>query len=207
VLEGLHVRLEPLRQEHRDDLLASAAEDPGIFRYLPVLVEPSTWDDWLNEATVGTTEGRCLVWASIHRGTGRAVGSSRFQDISTLDGRLEIGWTWIAPSHQRTALNTEAKLLQLDYAFEGLGATRVALKTDARNLQSQAAIERLGAVREGTLRKQMRVSDGFIRDSVYYSILREEWPAVQNQLDARTRKVRPDAEANRYGVDAIERGR
>jgi RimJ/RimL family protein N-acetyltransferase len=177
--------------------LAAAAEDPEIFKYLPVLVSSSTWDDWLHEATVGTAEGRCMVWTSIHRGTGRAVGSTRFQDISRLDGRLEIGWTWIAPSHQRTALNTEAKLLQLEYAFEGLGATRVALKTDARNVQSQAAIERLGAVREGTLRKHMRVSDGFIRDSVYYSILRDEWSSVRKKLDARTKKVLPDSAPDR----------
>ena len=98
---------------------------------------------------------------------------------------MEIGWTWIAPSHQRSAVNTEAKLLQLTYAFDDLGATRVALKTDGRNLRSQAAIERLGAQREGPLRRHIKMPDGFIRDTVYFSILSDEWPAVRARLEER----------------------
>jgi RimJ/RimL family protein N-acetyltransferase len=129
--------------------------------------------------------GRYVAWATVDRASGRAIGSTRFGDISPADGRLEIGWTWIAPSYQRTAANTEAKLLQLRYAFDDLGATRVALKTDGRNVRSQAAIERLGAVREGVLRRHMRLPDGFIRDTVYYSILAEEWPAVRDRLEER----------------------
>ncbi len=126
-----------------------------------------------------------VAWATVDVASGRAVGSSRFGDIAPEHGRVEIGWTWIAPSHQRTAVNSEAKLLQLSYAFDELGATRVALKTDGRNLRSQAAIERLGAVREGTLRRQLRMPDGFIRDTVYFSILAEEWPAVKARLAER----------------------
>jgi len=124
-----------------------------------------------------------VTWATVDAASGRAVGSSRFGDIAPEHGRVEIGWTWIAPSHQRTAVNTEAKLLQLAYAFDELGATRVALKTDGRNLRSQAAIERLGAVREGTLRRHIRLPDGYIRDTVYFSILAEEWPAVKARLE------------------------
>ena len=126
-----------------------------------------------------------VTWATMDARTGRAIGSTRYGDIAPEHGRVEIGWTWIAPSHQRTAVNTEAKLLQLAYAFDKLGATRVALKTDGRNLRSQAAIERLGAVREGTLRRHIRLPDGFIRDTVYFSILAEEWPAVRARLEER----------------------
>ena len=126
-----------------------------------------------------------VAWATVDAASGRAIGASRFGDIAPEHGRVEIGWTWIAPSHQRTAVNTEAKLLQLGYAFDQLGATRVALKTDGRNLRSQAAIERLGAQREGTLRRHVRLPDGFIRDTVYFSILAEEWPAVKARLEER----------------------
>jgi RimJ/RimL family protein N-acetyltransferase len=182
VLEGAHVRLEPLGPRHRDDLVSAAHEDPGIFRYMGTNIPMHGWDAWLSEALDGVAAGRYVAWATVDRASDRAVGSTRFGDISPADGRVEIGWTWIAPSHQRSALNTEAKLLQLGYAFDTLGATRVALKTDARNRQSQAAIERIGGVREGVLRRHLRVADGFIRDTVYYSILDDEWPAVKARL-------------------------
>ena len=188
VLEGRHVRLEPLEARHRDDLKAAAAQDPEIFRYMGTNIAAHGWDTWLREALDGVAEGRYVAWATVDRETGRAVGSTRFGDISPGDGRVEIGWTWIAPSHQRTAVNTEAKLLQLTYAFDDLGATRVALKTDDRNLRSQAAIERLGAVREGVLRRHMRLPDGYLRDTVYYSILSEEWPAVKARLEERLKR-------------------
>ena len=186
VLEGEHVRLEPLDARHRDDLVAAAAQDPETtFRYMGMSIPVHGWDAWLGEALEGVVAGRYVAWATVDRATGRAVGSTRFGDISPDDGRVEIGWTWIAPSHHRTAVNTEAKLLQLRYAFDELGATRVALKTDARNLRSQVAIERLGGVREGVLRRHIRLPDGFIRDTVYYSILAEEWPAVRKRLEDR----------------------
>jgi RimJ/RimL family protein N-acetyltransferase len=126
-----------------------------------------------------------IAWATVDAASGRAIGATRFGDIAPEHGRVEIGWTWIAPSHQRSAVNTEAKLLQLSYAFDELGATRVALKTDGRNEGSQAAIARLGAVREGVLRRHLRLPDGFIRDTVYYSILSDEWPAVKARLQER----------------------
>lgn len=185
VLEGRHVRLEPLGPQHRDDLVRAAGEDPGTFRYMGTSIAVHGWDAWLAEALDGVAAGRFVAWATVDRATGQAVGSTRFGDISPADGRVEIGWTWIAPSRQRTAINTEAKLLQLTYAFDDLGATRVALKTDGRNVQSQAAIDRLGAVREGVLRRHLRLPDGFIRDTVYYSILAEEWPSVRARLTER----------------------
>jgi RimJ/RimL family protein N-acetyltransferase len=182
-LAGRHVRLEPIDERHRDHLLAAAAEDPATFRY--TLSElwrgAEAWPAYLADAL----QPQFVTWATVLASTGRAIGSTRFGDISPADGRLEIGWTWIAPSHQRTAVNTEAKLLQLAYAFEELGATRVALKTDARNERSQRAIERIGGVREGVLRKHLRLPDGFIRDTVYYSILADEWPDARRRLEER----------------------
>jgi RimJ/RimL family protein N-acetyltransferase len=183
MLAGRHVRLEPIEERHRDHLLAAAAEDPATFRY--TLSElwrgAEAWPAYLADAL----QPQFVTWATVLASTGRAIGSTRFGDISPADGRLEIGWTWIAPSHQRTAANTEAKLLQLTYAFEELGATRVALKTDARNEASQRAIERIGGVREGVLRHHLRLPDGHLRDTVYYSILSDEWRAAKTGLEER----------------------
>jgi RimJ/RimL family protein N-acetyltransferase len=181
VLSGRFVRLEPIEERHRDDLLAAAAQNPATFRYLftDLSKGESVWPEYLADAL----RSEYISWATVDAATGRAIGSSRFLDIAPEHGRLEIGWTWIAPSHQRTATNTEAKLLQLSYAFDELGATRLALKTDERNQRSQAAIARIGAVREGVLRHQFRMPDGFMRSSVYFSILAAEWPAVKARLE------------------------
>ena len=181
-LTGQFVRLEPLDEAHRADLEAAAAEDPDALRYGALQLTLMGWDAWFGEAAAGVTEGRYVAWATIALDTGRAVGSTRFGDIDVPSERVEIGWTWLAPSRWRSAVNTETKLLQLTYAFDELGAGRVALKTDGRNERSQAAIERLGGVREGTLRRHLRMPDGFIRDTVYYSILRDEWPPIRARL-------------------------
>ena len=180
-LTGRHVRLEPIEDRHRDDLLAAAAEDPDTFRYTlsQLWKGAEAWPAYLADAQ----RPMFVTWATVLAADDRAVGSTRFGDISPADGRVEIGWTWIAPSQQRTAVNTEAKLLQLTYAFEELGATRVALKTDARNERSQRAIERIGGVREGVLRRHMRLPDGYLRDTVYYSILADDWPEAKGRLE------------------------
>ena len=179
-LEGRFVRLEPLHQGHRDDLLAAAGEDPATWRYMSAdLSAADAWPEYLADAL----RPEYVAWATVERNSGVAVGSTRFGDIAPEHGRVEIGWTWIAPSRQRTAVNSEAKLLQLTYAFDTLTAARVALKTDLRNEPSQRAIERLGAVREGVLRRHLRLPDGHIRDTVYYSVLADEWPAVRARLE------------------------
>ncbi|HET9416747.1 MAG TPA: GNAT family protein [Candidatus Limnocylindria bacterium] len=185
VLEGRHVRLEPLDEGHRADLEAAVAEDPDALRLGVLLFVLEGWDTWYAEARAGAAAGRYVAWATIEKASGRAVGSTRFGSIDVDAEALEIGWTWLAPSRWRTVINTEAKLLQLRHAFEDLGAGRVGLKTDARNERSQAAIARLGAVREGTLRRHLRMPDGYIRDSVMFSILRDEWPAVRARLEER----------------------
>ena len=182
VLEGRVVRLEPLEERHRDDLVAAATEDRSIWAFMGSnLADPATWPAYLSAAL----QPEFVAWATVERATGRAVGSTRFGDIAPEHDRVEIGWTWLAPSRHRTAVNTEAKLLQLTYAFDTLGAGRVALKTDGRNERSQRAIERLGAVREGVLRRHTRLPDGYVRDTVYYSILAAEWPAVKASLTDR----------------------
>jgi RimJ/RimL family protein N-acetyltransferase len=185
ILEGRFVRLEPIGEGHRTDLLDAASQDPVTFRYMGMDLSagPEAWPAYLADAL----RPEYVAWATVDRASGRAIGSTRFGDIAPEHGRVEIGWTWIAPSHQRTAVNSEAKLLQLSYAFDALGAGRVALKTDGRNERSQRAIERLGGVREGVLRRHLRLPDGFVRDTVYYSILADEWPAVKGRLEASLR--------------------
>ena len=185
VLEAAHIRLEPLAPRHLTDLVLAGDEDPEVFRFMTLSPYVVGWEDWLAEALAGQTAGRYVCWATVLAAEDRAIGSTRFGDIEPTHGRLEIGWTWLGRSAHRTAANSEAKLLQLRYAFDELGATRVAFKTDARNMQAQRALERLGAVREGVLRSHMRLSDGFLRDTVYYSILAEEWPAVRGRLAIR----------------------
>jgi N-acetyltransferase len=114
--------------------------------------------------------------------SGQIIGSTRYLNISSAHKSVEIGWTWYNPAVWRTRVNTECKFLLLQNAFENWNLNRVQLKTDARNQRSQRAIERLGAIKEGVLRKDTIIEDGYIRDSVYYSILKEEWPGVKENL-------------------------
>ncbi len=185
VLEGTVVRLEPLAEDHAADLFEnSGGED--VWRYMPCPAPRTVADttEWVHAACRAGAEGRELPFAIVDRASGRAVGSTRYLDVRPADRGLEIGWTWLAPVAQRTAINTECKLLLLGHAFEALGAVRVQLKTDGRNERSQRAIERLGAQREGVLRRSRLCWDGVHRDTVYYSILEDEWPAVRARLAA-----------------------
>lgn len=129
--------------------------------------------------------GECVPFAVIDRAGDQAIGWTAYMDIDAANERLEIGWTWYGRAYWRSAVNTEAKLLLLTHAFEDLGMGRVQLKTDHLNLRSQAAIERIGAQREGVLRRHRRRPDGTWRDTVYFSILAEEWPAAKKRLIAR----------------------
>ena len=143
---------------------------------------------WIDEAWKLAATGEQLPFAIVDPETGRAVGSTRYLDIHRNWRTLEIGWTWLAASVQRSAVNTETKLMLLKHAFEDQGALRVQFKTDARNLRSQQAIERLGAVKEGVLRKYRIAHDGYVKDGVFYSILDTEWPAVKERLAARLKR-------------------
>ena len=183
-LTGRHVRLEPLALAHAPDLLPAALADLGIWQWLPVEppTTPAGMEAYIQTALDSQRDGSTLAFAQISRASGRAVGSTRYLNISRRDRGLEIGWTWLGKPWQRTGINTEAKYLLLRHAFEDLGAVRVQLKTDGRNIQSQTAIARIGAVREGVLRRHMLVRAGHIRDTVMFSIVDDEWPAVKARL-------------------------
>lgn len=189
MLTGRHARLEPLGEQHRASLLKGGA-DAQIWRWMPTLrADPrESAQVWFDRATAGLARGDVLAWAVIDLATGGAVGGTTYLDIAPADKRLEIGSTWLAPAVWRTAINTECKFLLLRHAFETLGCNRVQLKTDLRNERSQAAIARLGAVREGVLRSQMVMPDGWIRDTVMFSIIAPEWPAVKAGLEARMKR-------------------
>jgi len=183
VLEGDFVRLEPMTFEHLDGL-SEIGLDPEIWRFTLVLVR--TREDmrsYMESALKLQRDGTTLPFVTIERSSGQIVGSTRFGNYDPANRRIEIGWTWIAPPWQRTAINTEAKYLMLSHAFEKLHCVRVELKTDVLNAPSRKAMLRIGAKEEGILRKHSLVWDGRYRDSIYYSILDEEWPEVKQQLE------------------------
>ena len=184
-LTGRHVTLEPLEERHAPDLFA-AMQDEEVCRYLawppPVKVDETL--ALIREARELMARRQSLVFAQVWNASRRAIGSTRLLDLRPADRQVEIGSTFLARDYWRTPANTESKLLFLTYCFETLGCVRVALKTDGRNVRSQEAIARLGAVREGVLRKHMNVR-GYQRDTVYFSVLDHEWPAVKARLQAR----------------------
>jgi N-acetyltransferase len=186
-LEGSAVRLEPIRRDHAQ-LFWEAAKDAldDIFRWIPYSMKtPADFECLLNKAFEEQERGESIVFATVERGSGRVVGSTRFMNIDRANRRVEIGSTWIAPAWQRTAVNTGAKYLMLRHAFEVWQCVRVELKTDALNQKSRSAIVRIGAKEEGTLRKHLITWTGRIRDSVYFSILDTEWPGVKAGLEAK----------------------
>lgn len=184
LLEGRWVRLEPLVEAHAGDLFV-AGRDAEIWRYMPrpPFASPDDALAFIGDALAAARDGSQVPFAIVERASGRAVGSTRYFDIRREHRGLEIGWTWIGVAHQRSPVNTECKRLLLGHAFEKLGMLRVQLKTDARNVKSRAAIERIGGVQEGVLRAHMVMPDGFVRDSVMYSITAGEWPSVKEKLE------------------------
>lgn len=183
-LIGRFVRLDPMRRAHAAALHRAGAF-PEIWAYMPV--HPRSAEDVariVDDAMREEASGAQLPFVIASLQTGDIVGSTRLMAISRHDRRVEIGWTWLTPSAQRSAANTECKYLLLRHCFETLGCHRVELKTDRRNERSQRAIERIGATREGVLRKHMVVQDGYQRDSVYFRIIDDEWPAVRGRLES-----------------------
>jgi len=183
-LTGRHVRVEPLAPAHLDDLFAAGGDDDEVWRWLGGPTPRSRQD--MEAALAAMLDNASYVpFAVVHLATGRAIGWTSFLDIDVPHERLEIGSTWYGRAHWRTAVNTETKLLLLTHAFEGLGMGRVQLKTDHLNERSQKAIARLGARHEGVLRRHRRRPDGSWRDTVYFSLLAEEWPEAKARLAAR----------------------
>ncbi|MDH6112110.1 RimJ/RimL family protein N-acetyltransferase [Kitasatospora sp. MAP12-15] len=186
-LTGRHVRLEPLSRAHLADLFEAGGNQEEVWRWVPV-VPPRTEQqlgELLDDLLAEVEGAESLPFAVVRLDTGRAVGWTSYLAINTANEWLEIGYTWYSPEVWRTAVNTEAKLLLLTHAFEELGMGRVMWKTDHRNERSQAAIRRLGAQYEGTHRRDRRRPDGSWRDSVYFSMLADEWPAAHQHLTAR----------------------
>lgn len=185
VLHGRHVRLEPLSLDHLSGLTAVGC-DPELWKI--TVNDGSTSEamrSWVEGALEDQRRGAAVPFATVLQASGQVVGGSRFGNISELDRRAEIGWTWVGRPWQRTAVNTEAKYLMLCQAFEVWGLVRVEFKTDAINAPSRAALLRIGAREEGIFRKHALTWTGRWRDSVFFSILDDEWPAVKLRLAAR----------------------
>ena len=184
VLEGRHVRLEPLDLgKHWEGLLAVGLE-PSLWRFTVALIpDAAALRRYLETALAEQARGVSLPFVTIHRASGRVAGCTRFGNIVPEHKRAEIGWTWLGVDYQRTALNTEAKLLMFRHAFETWGLHRVELKTSLKNEKSKAAMRRLGLVEEGVFRKWMLNEDGSVRDNIWFSVIDDEWPAMQARLE------------------------
>lgn len=184
-LQGDHVRLEPLELDHLDGLW-DVAREPALWRWIPYPIRTKDdLRDYIQTALDGRAAGTTLPFATIERSTGRPIGSSRFGNVVAADYRVEIGWTWVGIQWQRSAVNSEAKLLMLDHAFGTWRCHRVEFKTDSLNDQSRAGLLGIGARFEGIFRNHMVTQTGRLRHSAWYSITDDEWPEVRRQLVAR----------------------
>lgn len=182
-LSGRHVRLVPLSAAHVPALW-EVADDEDLWRL--TMAQVRSEDDlrrYVDAALAAQAAGHALPFATTEAGTGRMIGSTRFGAADRANRRVEIGWTWVGRPWQRTPVNTEAKYLMLGHAFETLGCVRVELKTDVLNQRSRNAMVRIGAREEGILRKHQITETGRVRDTVYFSIVDDEWPAVKARLE------------------------
>lgn len=179
-LRGEGVCLEPLSQDHAQGLY-NRGRTAADWEFMPrsCFIDLADVRQWIDEALEAPDQ---LPFAIVETHKGKVVGSTRYLNIRPEHRSLEIGWTWLGQEWQRTGINTQAKLLLLSHAFERLGCLRVEFKTDARNLRSQRALERIGATREGVLRKHMIVQGDYSRDSVFFSVIDEQWPEVKERL-------------------------
>ena len=188
VLSGTHVRLEPLTLEH-SEALTRVGLHPELWTLQPRLIATAAdMRSYVQSALDDQAGGVSLPFAIIDLASAQVIGSTRYMDIAIAHRRLEIGSTWYTPAFQRTAANTEAKLLLLTHAFESLACIRVVLKTETLNTQSRNAILRLGATEEGTFREHLIAESGRRRSMVYFSILEAEWPAIRQRLLDRLRR-------------------
>ena len=179
-LQGSRIRLEHLDQSHAQGLF-NRGREADDWRYMPraCFVDLADTRHWVDEAMAQADQ---YPFAIVEVAKGKVVGSTRYLNIRPEHASLEIGWTWLGQDWQGTGVNTEAKYLLLSHAFEVMGCRRVEFKADARNLRSQRALEGIGATREGVLRQHMIVQGDFSRDSVYFSVLDNEWPDVGRRL-------------------------
>lgn len=200
VLEGKHIRLEPLEHRHVDGLVA-AASDPALYQWSPVPQTRAAAIKYVDTAIAWRDAGTAVPFATVNVADGKVIGSTRFWNVErwawpeghpsfgrNAPDACEIGYTWLAPSAIRTPANTEAKFLMLRHAFENWKVLRVCFHTDSRNARSRAALERIGGQFEGILRAHRMAADFIARDSVRYSILAAEWPGVKERLQHKLRR-------------------
>jgi RimJ/RimL family protein N-acetyltransferase len=184
-LEGHGVRLEPLQPDHAAGLSGAVADGRLWDLWYTAVPEPGLVDQYIATALAGQRDGHMLPWAVRDLDTGAIVGSTRYHDIVPAADRVEIGYTWYGASWQRSHVNTACKQMLLGHAFDTLGCKVVGLRTDNFNFASQRAIAALGAKKDGVIRRHQVRRDGSVRDSVFYSILVEEWPDVRRHLELR----------------------
>ncbi|HYV04278.1 MAG TPA: GNAT family protein [Blastocatellia bacterium] len=185
ILDGQHVRLEPLSVAHEESLVAAASDGELWNSTVTIVPSRATVAAYIAAALDMQAKGTALPFVTIHKSSGKVVGSTRYFHIERDHRRVEIGYTWLSASAQRTQINTEAKLLMLTHAFETWRCIRVEFFTDFLNHQSRTAILRLGAKQEGILRNHMIMPSGRYRDSVCFSITEAEWPEVRAGLEAK----------------------
>lgn len=188
VLEGEHVRLRPMERGDGPAIVAAAADGRLWDLFYTSIPSAATIEAYLDTAEADRAAGRALPFVVIDKSSGRLVGATRYMRMHRTDRRLEIGTTFYAQSVQRTAVNTECKLLLLRHAFEVMDCQCVQFRTDHFNQPSQRAIERLGAKRDGLLRGHRIMADGRVRDTLVYSILSHEWPGVRQNLEFRLQR-------------------
>jgi RimJ/RimL family protein N-acetyltransferase len=187
-LDGHGVRLEPLTFDHEKDL-RTASQDGELWKlFFTSVPEPENTGKYIEDALKGQERGDMLPWAVRELKSGEIVGSTRYHDIVPVADRVEIGYTWYAQRCQRTHVNTACKLLLFSHAFEQINCRVVGLRTDNFNFRSQKAIEALGAKKDGVIRHHAPRRDGSIRDTVMYSVLKDEWPGVKKHLEYRLKR-------------------
>lgn len=181
-LDGRRVRLEPMLASHLD-ALAEAGAFEELWRWTnPKADTRESMKEYMDAALAEKEQGLSLPFVTVDKASSRIIGSTRFHSMDRGNRRVEIGWTWITPAFQRSYVNSEAKYLMLSHAFDVWGCVRVELKTDVLNEKSRTAMLRIGAVEEGILRKHVIAHGGRFRDTIYYSVLDTEWPAVRDRL-------------------------
>lgn len=181
-LQGTFVVLEPLQPEHEAEL-QQVGSFPEIWTFLPkAMVTNEDWKAYFKKAYDAKDAGVEFPFIIRERSSQCIIGTTRFMNISSKDDHLEIGSTWLTPRVWKSGVNTECKYLLLSHCFEHLGCVRIQIKTDSRNENSQRAIRRIGATYEGTLRKHMRLANGYVRDTAMFSIIDSEWPQVKEKL-------------------------
>lgn len=183
-LDGRRVRMEPLDLgKHWEGLLVIAME-PELWKWTQAKIRrPEDLRRYLDTAMEELESGRSLPFATVDKASGSVAGCTRYGNIDVRNRRVEIGWTWVGKPYQRSHVNTEAKFLMMSHAFETLGCVRVELKTNVLNDKSRNAMKRIGCVEEGVLRKHAVNDDGEWRDTIFYSVLDTEWPAVKARLE------------------------